>query len=172
MSIPDAPRRSAICKFCNYWVTCSWVWKLSKFHWYFLAISFKESQAHLAQAHLELSEYITMWGAGSQTRYHVLPATTKPSGCFCGSCLAALGPNRLLTWQLLINLMLYPAIFRSSRRRRRTADQGGAGRNASSSSSVNVAFNVGLDFGSSYSSSGEKVIFYVWRHSGIMITRK
>ena len=42
---------------CNYWVTCWWVWKLSKFHWYFLAIFFKKSQAHLAQAHLELSKY-------------------------------------------------------------------------------------------------------------------
>ena len=41
---------------CNFLVTCWWVWKLSKFHWYFLAIFFKKSQAHLAQAHLELSE--------------------------------------------------------------------------------------------------------------------
>ena len=28
---------------CNYWVTCWWVWKLSKFHWYILAFFFKKS---------------------------------------------------------------------------------------------------------------------------------
>ena len=41
---------------CNFGVTCWWVWKLSKFHWYFLALFFKKSQAHLAQAHRELSK--------------------------------------------------------------------------------------------------------------------
>ena len=42
---------------CNFWVTCWWVWKLSKFHWYFLAIFSKNLRPHLAWPHLTFSEY-------------------------------------------------------------------------------------------------------------------